>query len=175
MSVRRRTWLLILLGACTALIVWALWAFRPRAQPALVYFVRWDPATNAGQLVPGLRWVYGRTRSDWVAAAVRELLRGPNPKERALGYSSEIPPGTRLLGVRIRGQTAYVNLSRPFESGGGSASMLARLYQVVYTVTHFPGVQEVRIEIEGQLRDSLGGEGLLVDLPVRRPPSAPRF
>lgn len=175
MRSRRTVWVLVTLGACVAVLAWALWAFRPRTEPALVYFVRWDPTRNAGHLVPGLRWVRGRTRADWVAGAVRHLLVGPNEEERALGYTTEIPPGTRLLGVRVYGRTAYVNLSREFETGGGSASMLARLYQVVYTATHFRGVEEVRIEIEGQALESVGGEGLLVDVPVRRPPSAPEF
>ncbi|MCS7234369.1 MAG: GerMN domain-containing protein [Armatimonadota bacterium] len=170
-----RRWVLFLLLAAVALAAWALWDFRPRTQPALVYFVQWDPHTNSGQLVAGLRWVRGRTRADWVAGAVRELLAGPTAEEQARGYSTEIPRGTRLLGVRVRGRTAYVDLSREFESGGGSASMLARLYQVLFTATHFPGVDEVRVEIEGRVRESLGGEGLLVDVPVRRPPTAPRF
>lgn len=165
----------VLLLAAVALAAWALWAFRPRTRPALVYFVRWDPQTNSGQLVAALRWVRGRTRADWVAGAVRELLAGPTEEEQAQGYSTEIPRGTRLLGVRVQGKTAYLDLSREFEAGGGSASMLARLYQVVYTATHFPGVEEVRVEIEGRVRESLGGEGVLVDVPVRRPPSPPRF
>ncbi len=164
-------------GVCVLLLVvgWALWSSRPRAEPALVYFVRWDQAKNAGHLVPGLRWVWGRTRVDWVAGAVRELLAGPNEEERALGYTTEIPPGTRLLGARVQGKTAYLNFSRDLERGGGSTSMLARLYQVVYTATHFRGVDDVRIEIEGELRDAMGGEGVSLHVPVRRPPSAPEF
>jgi spore germination protein GerM len=172
---RNRLWVAVLAGALAAVVLWALWTSRPRAEPALVYFVRWDPARNAGHLVPGLRWVRGRTRADWVAEAVRQLLAGPNPEERALGYTTEIPPGTRLRAARVRGKTAYLDFSREFEAGGGSASMLARLYQVVYTATHFRGVEEVRVEIEGQARESLGGEGVLVDVPVRRPPAAPEF
>lgn len=175
MAARGRLWVVLAVGAAVALLLWALWAFRPRTEPALVYFVRWDPSRNAGHLVPGLRWVRGRTRAEWVQDALRQLLAGPNEEERALGYSTEIPPGTRLRGVRVEGNTAYLDFSREFEAGGGSASMLARLYQVVYTATHFRGVEQVRIEIEGQPRESLGGEGVLVDVPVRRPPSAPEF
>lgn len=163
---------LLLLLAGLALAVWTFW---PRPEPALVYFVRWDKARNRGELVPGLRWVRGRTRADRVEQAVRELIRGPNAEERSLGYSTEVPHGTRLLGVRVQGRTATVNLSEEFERGGGSASMLARVYQVLYTTTHFAGVEEVRIEIGGTPRESLGGEGVLVDVPLRRPPRAPEL
>lgn len=163
---------LLLLLAGLALAVWAFW---PRPEPALVYFVRWDEVRNRGHLVPGLRWVRGRTRADRVRQAIQELLKGPNAEERSLGYATEIPEGTRLLGVRVQGRTAFVNLSGEFERGGGSSSMLARVYQVLYTATHFRGVEEVRIQIQGKFRESLGGEGVLVDIPLRRPPRAPEL
>ena len=35
------------------------------------------------------------------------------------------------------------------ESGGGSASMIARLAQIVFTVTQFPTVREVDIALDG--------------------------
>jgi spore germination protein GerM len=171
---RPRLWvaLAVLVGLLLAL---ALWAFRPRTEPALVYFVQWDATHNTGRLAPGLRWVRGRTRADLVASALRALLAGPAEEEERLGYSTEIPPGTRLRGVRVEGQVAYVDFSRELERGGGSASMLARLYQVVYTATHFRGVEEVRIQIEGEVREAMGGEGVLIDVPVRRPAQAPQF
>lgn len=163
---------LLLLLAGLALAVWVYW---PRPEPALVYFVRWDKARNQGELVPGLRWVRGRTRADRVGQAIRELVKGPNAEEQSLGYTTEVPQGTRVLGVRVQGRTATVNLSEEFERGGGSASMLARVYQVLYTATYFRGVEEIRIEIAGRPRESLGGEGVLVDIPLRRPPRAPEL
>ncbi len=153
----------------------AVWAFRPKTEPALLYFVQWDAQRNTGRLVPGLRWVRGRSRADLVASALRLLLAGPTSEEERLGYSTEIPLGTRLLGVRVEGRVAYVDFSRELEQGGGSTSMLARLYQIVYTATHFRGVDEVRIQIEGELRETMGGEGVLIDVPVRRPAQLPRF
>lgn len=170
---RRLIW--FLLAALLVFVGVGLWVSRPRTEPALVYFVHWDEQHNVGRLAPGLRMVQGRTRVDFVTHAVSALLSGPNAEERAVGYSSEIPRGTRLLGVRIRGETAYLDFSGEVEAGGGSASMLSRVYQIVYTATHFRGVEEVRILIDGQMRETLGGEGVLIDVPLRRPTTAPAF
>jgi hypothetical protein len=41
--------------------------------------------------------------------------------------------------------------------------MLARVAQVVYTLTQFPGVERVRFEIAGEPVESIGGEGVVVD------------
>jgi spore germination protein GerM len=140
-----------------------------------VYFVQWDAERNVGRLAPGLRTVRGRTRQDFVMQATGALLAGPNAEERALGYTTEIPAGTRLLGVRVRGETAYLDFSEELATGGGSASMLSRVYQIVYTATHFRGVEQVRILIDGQPRETLGGEGVLIDVPIRRPTTVPEF
>ena len=64
-----------------------------------------------------------------------------------------IPDGTTLLGISIADGIATVNLSREFESGGGSASMQARLAQVVYTLTQFPTVTGVRFQLDGVAGD----------------------
>jgi spore germination protein GerM len=153
----------------------ALWMSRPVSAPALVYFTQWDAARQSVRLEPALRTVRGRGRAEFVRQAVAHLLAGPAPDEAGQGFVTEIPKGTRLLGVEIVGQTARVDLSAEFERGGGSASMLARLYQVVYTATHFAGVEDVRVLIDGQARESLGGEGVLINTPLRRPPTPPKF
>jgi hypothetical protein len=79
-----------------------------------------------------------------------------------------IPDGTRFLGLRIEGGVATVNLSREFQSGGGSASVLGRLAQVVYTLTQFPTVQGVRFELDGEPVEVFSGEGVVLSEPVGR-------
>jgi germination protein M len=103
-------------------------------------------------------------RSDGVArAALEALLAGP-----PVGLGTAIPDGTRLLGLSISDGVATVDLSGEFGSGGGSASMLARLAQVVYTLTQFPSVEGVSFELDGVPAETLGGEGVVLDHPQTR-------
>jgi germination protein M len=131
------------------------------------YFFLGSFGDNAG-LVPVLREV-PKTQAVG-AAAMTALLAGPNDGElgaRPAMYTA-IPEGTRFLGLRIESGVATVNLSREFESGGGSASVLGRLAQVVYTLTQFPTVQGVRFELDGELVEVFSGEGVVLAEPVAR-------
>jgi germination protein M len=102
------------------------------------------------------------------AEAVRILLDGPRAAESQAGVSSAIPAGTRFLGLEIIESTATVDLSSEYESGGGSASMFARLAQVVYTLTEFDTVKDVRFKLDGQPVDVFSGEGIVLEEPVGR-------
>jgi len=102
------------------------------------------------------------------AAALRELLEGPNAEERAGGLGTAIPEGTQLRSVTISGGTATVDLSRAFEAGGGSTSTTLRVAQVVHTLTQFPTVARVAFRLDGESVESIGGEGVVVSPPVDR-------
>jgi len=131
------------------------------------YFILGSFTDNAG-LVPVLRQV-PKTRAVG-AAAMESLLAGPNDAEmgaRPAMYTT-IPAGTRFLGLTVDGGVATVNLSKEFESGGGSASVLGRLAQVVYTLTQFPTVKSVLFQIDGQRVTVFGGEGVVLGEPVGR-------
>ena len=122
---------------------------------------------NAG-LVPVLREV-PQTQAVGTAA-LTALLAGPNDAElgaRPAMYTA-IPEGTRLLGLRVEGGIATVNLSREFESGGGSASVLGRLAQVVFALTQFPTIQGVKFELDGEPVEVFSGEGVVLSEPVSR-------
>lgn len=116
-------------------------------------------------LVPVLREVPG-TRAV-ARAAIEALIAGPTENESG-AMSSAVPAGTRLLGLTIDDGVATVDLSREFESGGGSASAMIRLGQVVYTLTQFPTVRSVVFEIEGRTVTVFGSEGIVLDGPVAR-------
>jgi hypothetical protein len=102
-------------------------------------------------------------------AAMNQLLAGP-PASRE-GYapiSTAIPAGTKLLGLTIRGGVATVDLSGEFASGGGSASAMYRLGQVVYTLTQFGTVKSVVFHVDGEPVTVFGSEGIVLDGPVGR-------
>jgi germination protein M len=101
-------------------------------------------------------------------AALEALLRGPDDFEQGYGLSSAVPEGTQLLGLRIEDGIAYVDLTSEFESGGGTLSMQMRLAQVVYTLTQFPTVEGVLFSLDGEQVSVIGGEGIIVDHPLRR-------
>ena len=131
------------------------------------YFVLGSFTDNPG-LAPVLREV-PQTKAV-ATAAMRRLLAGPNEDElsaRPAMYSA-IPDGTTLLGISIADGVATVDLSKEFESGGGSASMQSRVAQVVYTLTQFPTVTGVRFRLDGVPVTTLGGEGVVLDGPVGR-------
>lgn len=128
-----------------------------------VYFLRGEWLGTAHRTVP---MPPGKAVG---AAAMRELLAGPNEAEAAAGLTTSIPAGTALRGLAIDAAgVATVDLTRPFVSGGGSLSMAARLAQVVYTLTQFPSVANVRFRLEGEPITVFGGEGLVLDHPVDR-------
>jgi hypothetical protein len=117
-------------------------------------------------LVPTLREV---PRTSGVArAAMTALLDGGPIADAYTQVSSAIPAGTRLLGVSVSSGVATVNLSREFESGGGSASMSYRLGQVVYTLTQFPTVLSVLFRVEGKPVATFGSEGIALGGPQSR-------
>lgn len=133
----------------------------PAALAVHVYFLRGEKVASVHRDVSV---AYGLGAS----AAMRSLLAGPTAAERANGLSSTIPATSRLLGLSIKNGTADVNLNAAYESGGGSLSMMARLMQVVFTLTQFMPVQRVTFSIEGKHVTTFGGEGIMLEHPVTR-------
>jgi germination protein M len=124
-----------------------------RADPFLVSVHREIPTT------PGI-----------ALATLRELVEGPSSADQQLieGISTAVPDETLVLGVNLVDGLATVDLSREFESGGGSLSMLSRLAQIIYTVTQFPTVDEVQFALDGRPVTVFSNEGLVIDEPGSR-------
>ena len=125
-----------------------------------VYFTRDEKMAAAHRVIP-------KTQQTG-QAAMQALLEGPTAAESAAGLVGAIPEGTRFLGLSITNGVATVNLSKEYESGGGSLSMSMRLAQVVYTLTQFPTVTKVNFQLEGVPVSVFGGEGIVLDHPVGR-------
>jgi spore germination protein GerM len=179
------TWIVVIAVLAVAAVL-AGRAFRPALPgrgptpgPARtdvqVFFVRTEPGGHAQTLAAVHRRVIAGPVDALAGSALRALLNGPSRAERSRGLTSEIPPGATLRAVTIARGMATVDLGVAFAQGGGSSSILGRVWQVVYTASQFPGVSSVQLLIGGRRVDTLGGEGLLVGTPMRRPAALPTF
>lgn len=128
-------------------------------------YFHFESLPGSSGLVPVLREVPATKAV--ATAAMAALLDGPTETESG-AMSSAVPAGTRLLGLAVAGGVATVDLSGEFESGGGSASVIGRLGQVVYTLTQFPTVSSVAFRVEGRPVTVFGSEGVVLDGPVGR-------
>jgi spore germination protein GerM len=142
----------------------------PTASPVKTMVVRayyvLDGEPGVEGLVPTLREVPETTG---VARAAMEALLESGPITDAYQrITTAIPSGTRLLGLSIKDGIATVDLSREFESGGGSASAFYRLGQVTYTLTQFGTVHAVLFQVEGRTVTTFGSEGIVLDGPQTR-------
>ncbi len=129
------------------------------------YYVLNGDAGVAG-LVPTLRVV---PKTTGVArAAMEALLDSDKIRDTYPQIATAIPAGTKLLGISIKNGVATVDLSRDFESGGGSASAFYRLGQVVFTLTQFSTVRSVLFQVEGETVTTFGPEGIVLEGPQAR-------
>jgi peptidoglycan hydrolase-like protein with peptidoglycan-binding domain len=102
-----------------------------------VYFVQGE------QLTPVSR--PGATALD----SVRQLLAGPTRAETDRGFRTYVPAATRVRSVTVANGIATVDLTEPFVVGANPDSMLARLSELVHTVTGLQGATKVQLLVNG--------------------------
>lgn len=121
------------------------------ATGSLVYFV---PVTR---VIPN--------NTDQPTAAVLELLGGPTTSS---GLVANLPQTAQLRSVRVSGDTVYVDFSSGLTGyGGGSTAEQAMIGSILLTLTEIPGVEQVKITVEGQTPHL--PEGTDLSQPVSRP------
>ena len=99
-----------------------------------------------------------------LTAAFNRLLSGPEKRD----VVSTIPEGTKIQALTVENNGVYIDLSEEFTSGGGSASMMGRLAQVIYTASSLEPDAKVWIFVGGKPLEMLGGEGIEVSQPITR-------
>ena len=108
-----------------------------------------------------------------ISTAITELLKGPSEKEKKAGFYTEIPSTTKLIEINenaknIDHSAVIINISKDFESGGGSTSMSMRLKQLANTALDADKVHPVYLQLDGKKIDFIGGEGIIVIQPLSR-------
>ncbi|HEY9808724.1 MAG TPA: GerMN domain-containing protein [Halomicronema sp.] len=131
-------------------------------ESAKVYWLK-DSGTST-ELVPvPVSTTKSEKPGDSLQTAFNTLLTAP-----PTGTFSSIPQGTKLNSVSVKNDGIHVDLSSEFKSGGGSATMIARLAQVLYTATSSEPNAQVWLFVDGKPLEVLGGEGLVVPVPLTR-------
>lgn len=101
-------------------------------------------------------------------AALDALIAGPSEEEKATGLFSSLPDETRVLSVELEDSRLSADFSQDLTQGGGSADLLGRLNQILYTLSQPASVDEVTLLIEGKPVSAFGGAGILVPQPFKR-------
>jgi hypothetical protein len=106
-----------------------------------LYFVRGNYLGVAHRAVP--------VTSPVGSSALAALLTGPSGTDGPAGLSTAVPAGSGLLSLAVDSGTATADFTTAFATPGTPGEELARVAQVVYTLTQFPAVQRVVFEIAG--------------------------
>lgn len=125
-----------------------------------VWFTLDDRLTPVGRTQPATRAVG--------SAALSALLAGPDDDEATAGVGTQVPPGTRLLGLNISDGTATVDLSGAFLSGGSAVSEFTRIGQVVFTISQFASVDDVDLRLDGDPVKTFDQQGRALGRPWTR-------
>ena len=99
-------------------------------------------------------------------AALNALIEGPTDSS----LSKTIPEGVKVLNISKNNDTIQVDFSEEIAKNhwGGSSGERLTVYSVVYTLTQFKGVKQVKFLIEGEEVETLVGH---MDLTVPLEPN----
>ncbi|MCY7321960.1 MAG: GerMN domain-containing protein [Phormidesmis sp. CAN_BIN36] len=130
---------------------------------------------DSGELVAvpiKLKSLKSDDRSETVLNGAIETLLNGSPDQ---ALTTTIPQGTQLRSLAVKPDGIHIDLSAAFKIGGGSASMMGRVGQVLYTATSTDPGAPVFLSVGGQPLETLGGEGLMLDQPMTRRSFAKEF
>ncbi len=94
-------------------------------------------------------------RGSGVEAAAEKLLAGPTATETKQGIRSQLPAGVRVKGLTVEHGVAAIDLGAKFASGTSAESLPARFAQLVLTLTEVPGINAVKVRVDGDVRQEL--------------------
>jgi spore germination protein GerM len=160
----RRTLIVIIAVVVAALAVWLVIRQRPGPAPheatgevekvrdVTLYFGSGD----ASSLVPEYRQIASSAGTpENLRRVIEAVIAGPEGS----GIPT-VPSSVRVRAVYIHEKTAYLDFSSDIvnDFSGGSAAEYMLVASIVQTAcANFPEVEAVRILVEGEERDTLGG------------------
>jgi spore germination protein GerM len=124
-----------------------------------IYLIGPD-ASGQGSLLQPVARAAG-TPTELMAA----LLAGANSKELDQQFRSAIPVGTQLRSATATSTTMRVDLSDDILQLSGS-DLVDALAQIVFTASEYPGVTQVRVDVDGVVQQLPGGDGTLQSDPL---------
>lgn len=135
---------------------------------AKLYFFRYSPETEDVVLI-GIKRRSLQGKVD-IVMLLKSLLKGPSAQEKDLGFISALPENLQLNDIKysMNQKELILDFNDTLEEGGGRNILQNRLRQIVYTMTQSPGVQGVRIWIDGQPKRFLSGDGIVLSELMQR-------
>lgn len=131
-----------------------------------VYLAHYDSTSGKITLIPRRRNV-GYEPS--LEESVKILLQGATRSEEGENIISTIPIKARLLGAKIKNNTLYLDFNEAFEENEfGAGGMRIQVYQIVYTVTQFKGIENVVFSVNGEVKEYLGKTHSILNRPFAR-------
>lgn len=137
-------------------------ASAPRQTTVRVSFVR------DGRISPVVR-TFQSTQGE-AAFALRQLLRGPTPAERAQGFRTAIAPGTVLRSLRLSDEGYVASFSARLLAAGTPQTQVTRFAQILATLRQFERAPLLAVAVNGRLVDTLS---LAPAPPTWRPRAVP--
>lgn len=93
---------------------------------------------------------------DIVRTTLEELLQGPSEQEQLEGYVTNINPGVKIQKLTIENGMIEVDFDEQLEfEVGGACRVSAIRAQIIETLKQFPGINDVKISINGRTEDIL--------------------
>jgi peptidoglycan hydrolase-like protein with peptidoglycan-binding domain len=131
-----------LVAVLIALATTSAAAARPQAQLD-VFFLRGEQLAHVER--PG----------GSAADALRQLLAGPTAAEHRLEFRTYVPAGSKVMHLTVADGLATVDMNRVFATSGDPSNRLARLAQLVRTLTGVQGTKRVLLLVGGASSDGL--------------------
>lgn len=102
------------------------------------------PSSSGRMLVPVTRTVYSTPD---VTTAMLELIKGP---KKDSGLNAALPENCGIKNVTLQNGVVTIDFSQEFLSAMESESGSQTLQAVLFTARQFPGVKEVKLQIDGK-------------------------